>query len=132
MSRGYKHDNVSVHLMMYHYVWIPKRRKKVLIGDVAKRLKVLIKQKSDDIGCEIIQLRVLPDHVHLFIRGNPILSPNGIIMQIKGYTSRILRQEFKQLLKLPSLWTRSYFLSTAGNVSHDVIEKYIREQDAKD
>jgi len=128
MTRGYKHENTSIHLMLYHFIWIPKRRKKILIGKIKDRLKELINLKSRDISCEVVSLEVMPDHVHLFIKGNPQKSPNYIIGQIKGYTSRILRKEFKELLIIPSLWTRSYWVSTAGNVSQAVIRKYIEEQ----
>ena len=133
MTRGYKHENTCVHLMMYHFIWIPKRRKKILIGKIKGRLIELIKNKSTELGCEVISVEVMPDHVHLFISANPKLSPNFIIGQIKGVSSRILRIEFPQLLSIPSLWTRSYWVSTAGNVSQKVIRKYIEEQtDAKD
>ena len=128
MSRGYQHENTSVHLMMYHFIWIPKRRKRILIGKIRTRLIELINNKSAEIGCEVVSLEVMPDHVHLFVRSNPQLSPNHLIGQIKGYTSRVLRLEFHELLFLPSLWTRSYWVSTAGNVSQAVIRKYIEAQ----
>ena len=94
-----------------------------------KRLIDLITEKADEMGCTIINLSVDPDHVHLFIQGSPIQAPNKIIGAIKGYTSKILREEFPHLKsKLPSLWTRSYFVSTHGHVSTETIEKYIEEQ----
>lgn len=128
MTRGYQHENTSVHLMMYHFIWIPKRRKKILQGKIRMRLIELINLKAKELECEVVNIEVMPDHVHLFIQSNPQMSPNHIIGQIKGYTSRILRQEFPELLFLPSLWTRSYWVSTAGNVSQAVIRKYIEEQ----
>ena len=128
MTRGYQHENTSVHLMMYHFIWIPKRRKKILVGKIKDRLIELIYLKAKELECEVVSLEVMPDHIHLFIQGNPQTSANHLIGQIKGYTSRILRKEFKELLFLPSLWTRSYWVSTAGNVSQAVIRKYIEEQ----
>ncbi len=128
MTRGYQHENTSVHMMMYHFIWIPKRRKKILIGKIEKRLRELIQQKAEELNYKIIQLEIMSDHIHLFITGNPRLAPNKLIGQIKGYTSFMLRKEFPELLKLPSLWTRSYWVSTAGNVSQAVIRKYIQEQ----
>lgn len=128
MTKGYQHENTSVHLMMYHFIWIPKRRKRILNGKIKDKLEELIHYKSKELGCKVISLEIMPDHVHLFIKGNPKLSPNYIIGQIKGLTSRILRIEFPELLKLPSLWTRSYWVSTAGNVSQAVIKKYIENQ----
>jgi len=129
MSRGYITEETSVHYMHYHFVWCPKYRRKVLVGTVEKRLKELIKEKAEQLDCKVIALEVQPDHTHLFIQGKPKHSPNLIIGQIKGYTSRILRKEFKELrTRLPSLWTRSYFVSTHGHVSDKVIQKYIEEQ----
>ena len=128
MTRGYKHENTCVHMMMYHFIWIPKRRKKILVGKIKDKLIEIIKHKINKLGCEIVSLEVMPDHVHLFINANPKLSPNYIIGQIKGLSSRVLRIEFPELLSLPSLWTRSYWVSTAGNVSQAVIRKYIEAQ----
>lgn len=89
---------------------------------------MLIKEKAKELESEIVALEVMPDHVHLFLQSNPQLSPNKIIGEIKGYSSRILRKEFPELLSLPSLWTRSYWVSTAGNVSQAVIRNYIEAQ----
>ena len=128
MPRGYQKTATTVYLMNYHFAWIPKYRRKVLTGKLAERLEQLIYEKAQQLECKVIQLRIMPDHVHLFIEGNPKLSPNRIIGEIKGYTSRVLRREFPELLKMPTLWTRSYFVSTAGNVSSQVIEQYIEAQ----
>jgi len=128
MSRGYDKNNTCVYQMLYHLIWIPKRRKKVLVNDIKKRLITLIKEKLMELDCSVVQLKVMSDHVHLFFRSNPKLSPNKIVLQLKGYTSYNLRKEFPELKKLPSLWTNSYFVSTAGNVSKFVIQKYIKEQ----
>ena len=77
---------------------------------------------------EIIRLAIQPDQVYLFIRANPYMLPSDIPRLIKGRSSHDLREEFPQLLKLPSLWTRSFFLTTAGKVSHEIIQKYIERQ----
>jgi putative transposase len=115
--------------MGYHFVWCPKYRRKVLVEQTAIRLDELIRQKAEQLKCKIIALEIMPDHVHLFIQGKPKLSPNTLIGQIKGYTSRMLREEFKELkTKLPTLWTRSYFVSTHGHISDELIQKYIEEQ----
>ena len=129
MPKGYLSSQTCVHFMGYHFVWCPKYRRKVLTGGIERRLKELIKEKAEKMDCKIIALEVMPDHVHLFIQGNPRISPNSIIGQIKGYTSHNLRKEFKDLrTKLPTLWTRSYFVSTHGHISDKMIEKYIEEQ----
>ena len=132
MPRGYSHENTCVHLMNYHFVFCPKYRKHTLVGKVKMRLEELIAEKADELGCEIIESQVMPDHVHLFVAATPILSPNKIIGQIKGYSSKKLREEFNAIKRsLPALWTRSYFVSTAGNVSSDTIQRYIEEQTGK-
>jgi len=132
MPKGYLSSQTCVHFMGYHFVWCPKYRRKVLVGDIEKRLKELIKEKAEKMDCKVIALEVMPDHVHLFIQGNPKISPNSIVGQIKGYTSHSLRKEFKELrTKLPTLWTRSYFVSTHGHISDKIIEKYIEEQKGK-
>jgi putative transposase len=129
MPKGYIQEQTSVHFMNYHFVWCPKYRRPILIGEVEKRLSELIYQKAKEMDCVIIALEIQPEHVHLFIQGRPKLSPNLIIGQIKGFTSRILRKEFDYLAtKLPTLWTRSYFVSTHGHISNAVIKKYIEEQ----
>jgi len=82
---------------------------------------------------EILALEVMPDHVHLFVSVDPSWSPQRIMHALKGSTSRTLRSEFPNpLMRMPSLWTRSFFVSTAGNVSSTTIEKYIAEQRTRD
>jgi putative transposase len=124
MVNQYRHKNTSVTLINYHFVWTPKRRKKILVQDLARRLEKLLYEKSKELECEILALEIMEDHVHLFICCPPTIAPDQIMFRLKGYTSRVLRQEFPHLLKLPSLWTRSYFCGTAGNVSADTIKNY--------
>jgi putative transposase len=103
----------------------------VLIGDVETRLKELLYAKAQEIGAQISQLEVMPDHLHLFVKSLPVNSLHFIVQQFKGYTSRILRQEFKHLLKMPSLWTRSYYCESVGHISEATVRKYIEEQKNK-
>jgi putative transposase len=129
MPKGYSASETSVHFMGYHFVWCPKYRRKVLVGKVEQRLKEAITEQAQKIGCKVLALEIMPDHVHLFIVGSPIMTPNYIIGRMKGYTSHQLREEFSELrLKLPTLWTRSYFVSTHGHISDALIKKYIDEQ----
>jgi putative transposase len=115
--------------MNYHFVWTPKYRRKVIVGNVENRLKSLLNEKCKQLNIEIISLETMPDHVHIFVRTQPIIAPNRIAAALKGYTSRVLRIEFPELKsKLPTLWSRSYFVSTHGHVSTETIEKYIEEQ----
>jgi putative transposase len=90
-------------LLNYHFVFCPKRRRKVLVSKLRDRLETLLTHKTKERGWEIIALEIMPDHIHLFIGVDPEVAPNQIMHALKGYTSRILRQEFPYLLTLPSL-----------------------------
>lgn len=132
MSQAYQHNKSVVYLLNYHFVFCPKRRRKVLVGKVRERLIVLLIEKAKELEWGIIALEVMPDHVHLFMGVDPQVAPNQIMAALKGYTSRVLRQEFPHLLTLPSLWTRSFFVSTAGSVSSRRIEDYIAKQQTRE
>lgn len=125
---SYQHERHTIHLVVYHLIWCPKRRRKVLIGEIKTRLEQIIRDVAQEHGWTILELAVQPDHVHLFLRGDPYTSPSDIARYMKGRSSRVLREEFPELLKLPSLWTRSFFVSTAGNVSAEIIKQYIERQ----
>ena len=115
--------------MNYHFVRCTKYRKKILAGKIQKRLEELLREKAKELNGEILSLAIGDDHVHLFVRTTPIISPNKFIGQIKGYASRILRQEIPEVKsRLPTLWTRSYFVSTHGHISDKMIARYIEEQ----
>src|SRR5260370_6718447 len=124
----YTHEQHTVHLIVYHIIWCPKRRRKVLIGKVAERLEQRIGEVANENAWEVLRLSIQPDHVHLFLRANPYTLPTDIARLIKGRSSHMLREEFAHLKRMPSLWTRSTFYSTAGNVSAEVIEQYIERQ----
>ncbi len=124
----YTYEQHTVHLIVYHIIWCPKRRRKVLIGKVAERLEHLICEVAQENAWEVLQLAIQPDHVHLFLRANPYTLPTDIARLIKGRSSRVLREEFPQIKRMPSLWTRSTFYSTAGNVSAEIIQQYIERQ----
>lgn len=123
----YRHYNHSLGLAVVHLVWIPKRRKSVLIGEVRDRLFQIISEVAKDHDWNIRALEIAPDHLHLFVEIHPTDAINQVVKAFKGRSAYLLRQEFPQLLKLPSLWTNSYFFSTAGNVSADTIERYIND-----
>ncbi|WP_339105796.1 IS200/IS605 family transposase [Haloterrigena salinisoli] len=125
-ASGFDRERTTVHKLQYHFIWCPKYRKSLLEGEVRDRLEALIEMKADELELEILELAIRPDHVHLFITGDPTLAPNKIMQQGKGYSSRHLRDEFD--FGLPSLWARSYFVSSAGDVSSEVIEEYIDAQ----
>jgi putative transposase len=112
-------------------VWIPKRGKAVLVGAVAKRLAALIEEVAAALDVTIVALEIMPDHVHLLVSASSKWAPHQIVHRIKGFTSNVLRDEYPVLRKLPSLWTRSYWCATAGNVSSPTIRRYIESQTKK-
>lgn len=124
----YKRSRNQVYLINYHLIWCPKRRKAVLVGDVKIRLEEIIREISKESGIDVIALEIMPDHVHLFVSAYPTISIHKVVKLFKGRSSHHLRREFSQLLKIPSLWTHSYFVSTAGNISNETVKKYIEMQ----
>jgi len=125
----YRTTSGSVSALTYHLVWCVKYRRKVLIGSIEQRLKELITEKANELKCEIIALEVMPDHVHLCFAALPTDAPQHFANQFKGYTSRYLREEFPNLKsRLPSLWSRSYYVGSAGHVAAETIQRYIEDQ----
>jgi putative transposase len=124
----YQHKNTSVSMVNYHIVFCPKYRRHILVDAIKKRLEEIIRDVALENGWEIIAKEVMPDHVHLFVSADTRTRPEIVVKRFKGRSSRYLRNEFPELLKMPTLWTRSYFLSTAGNVSASTIKKYIEQQ----
>lgn len=129
MKNRWQTSTTSVFNIGYHLIWCPKYRRAVLVNQVAQRLRQLLLQKAAEIGVSIEQMEVMPDHVHLFIKSDPRNSPHYIIQQLKGYTSRLLRLEFGHLrTRLPTLWTRSYYIESVGHISESTARKYIEDQ----
>jgi putative transposase len=125
----YQRDEHRVHLIVYHLIWCPRRRKPILVSTVKERCQQLIEQKCKEQGWFILALAIQPDHIHVFVRVWPMNSAAEVVKELKGITSFHLRKEFREVTsKMPSLWTRSYFASTAGNVSKETIQKYIDAQ----
>ncbi len=122
-------DSSAVYNVSYHVIFCPKYRKKVLVNKVDARLKHLLKEKAKEHGLAIEKMEVMPDHVHVFVRGNPRISIHSIISKMKGYSAFMLRKEFPYLKsKMPCMWTRSYYVETIGNISEATIKKYIENQ----
>jgi putative transposase len=133
MTRTEYAKNVgAVYSLKYHLVWCPKYRRSVLVGDIAARLKELLREKAADLGATIHALEVMPDHVHLFLETDPTRAPAHIAFQFKGFTSNVLRREFPILRsRLPTLWSRSYFIGSVGSVTTSSIQHYIEMQKGK-
>lgn len=132
MRTRWQTNKGSVYNVAYHIIWCPKYRRAILVDSVAERLKTLLYEQASKFGWTIESMEVMPDHVHLFIKANPIDPIARIVAQLKGYTSHVLRTEFIHLKsKLPTLWTRSYYVETIGHISEDTIKRYIEEQKNK-
>lgn len=118
-----------VYSCKYHVVWCPKYRRKVLVDEVEKRLKEIIIEQATRQDTEIIEMEIMPDHVHLLVEVDPQYGIHRFIKNVKGVSSHILRKEFRHLTtKLPTLWTNSYFVSTVGGAPLSVIKQYIESQ----
>ncbi|NES84573.1 MAG: IS200/IS605 family transposase [Moorea sp. SIO2B7] len=130
-EHNYRINPHSVTLLNYHFIWCPKRRKAILTGDIAHRLQSIIFDLCNENNWRLIANEIMPDHVHLFIEADPTFAPSVIIKRIKGRASHHLRKEFPSLLKLPTLWTPSYFVASTGNTSTETVKKYIESQKNK-
>ena len=126
-SFGYRHNNHSVGLATIHLVWIPKRRKPVLRGDIKLRLATILESVASDKGWMIKAKEIAPDHVHLLVEYDEKTAISEVVKAFKGRSSRMLREEFPELTKLPSLWTKSYFYDTSGKVSTAKVMAYIND-----
>jgi putative transposase len=132
MNNRYMQNAGAVFSLKYHVVWCPKYRRPVLEGAVAGRLKALLAEKAAQLALTIHALEVMPDHVHLFVEGDPTRCVAEIVNRLKGYTSHVLREEFPSLRsRLPTLWSRSYYAGSVGHVSAATVERYIAEQKGK-
>lgn len=122
------HNNV-VYRCAYRVVWCPKYRRPVIEGDVADRLKQIIREVAVERECEIIELETMPDQVHLLVECDPQYGIHRLVKQIKARSSRVLRQEFPSLKsRLPTLWTNSYFVATVGGTTSEVVKHYVENQ----
>ena len=128
---NYRKSSHTVYDIKYHIVWVTKYRKPVLGGEVSKRIRDLIREicKSKDV--EIIKGHISKDHVHIFVSVPPHISVSKLVQSIKGKTSRKVMIENKMVSKAfwgRHMWARGYFVASSGNVTDEVIIRYIEEQ----
>ncbi|MHA1409142.1 MAG: IS200/IS605 family transposase [Candidatus Odinarchaeia archaeon] len=120
----------AVYEINYHIVWCPKYRKTVLVGEVKKFLEDQIKTIAETKGWGIIELEVMPDHIHLFISTPPFEAPTNIVKILKGVTAKRLFEKFPELREKKiwegHVWSPSYYIGTAGHISAETIKKYIK------
>ena len=129
METKYFRTKTTGSFINYHFVFCPKYRRKIfLIPHVEERFKELTREACEALRIEILAMVCHKDHVHLFLKCWPSQSPAEIMKKIKGASSHALRDEFPRLSGMSSLWTRSYFVSTAGNVSSETIKWYVDTQ----
>lgn len=129
INMKYKISKNVVYSCKYHIVFCPKYRRPVLVNGVDTRLKELIIAVCNQLNVDIIEMEIMPEHVHLLLEIHPQLGIHKVVKQIKGYSSRILRDEFPWLKsRIPTLWTNSYFVSTVGGAPLAIIKQYIENQ----
>ncbi|MET7402753.1 IS200/IS605 family transposase [Dactylosporangium sp. NPDC005572] len=113
----------------FHVVWCPKYRRRVLGGRIEDRLKQLVREVLEEKGAWLVALEVMPDHVHLLVEVDPQFGIHKLVKALKGRTSRVLREEFPSLRsRLPTLWTNSYFVATAGGAPLAAVKQYVEQQ----
>jgi putative transposase len=125
----YRSNNNIVYSCKYHVVFCSKYRRRVLVDGVDERFREIAQQVADDLRFEIIEMEVMPDHVHMLLEVDPQLGIHKAVKRIKGRTSHDLREEFPWLKRrIPSLWTNSYFVSTVGGAPLSIVKQYIENQ----
>lgn len=130
--QGYRKGSHTVYRLHVHFVFVPKYRKPVLRGDVGLRVRDLIREICNARDYEILQGHIRPDHVHLLLSLPPGAAPSRVMQLVKGKTSIKLLREFRHMRKAfwgRHVWARGYFAASSGNVTDEVVAKYIAEQD---
>ncbi len=132
--RSYRKNSHSKYDLKVHLVWIPKYRKRVLTGKVAERARDLLRQVCMEHEVQIISGKIACDHVHMFISYRPQMALSKLVQYLKGTSSRILLQEFAHLRKQfwgRHLWGRGYMAVSSGNITDEMIQAYIDEQEGE-
>ena len=125
------HDSSDEWRITYHFVWGPMRAKPCLTGQIAQRLEALIEERTSAQEFEPVALVILPDRVYLAAVAPPTLAPHSIMCQVKAYTSRILRDEFPELTRIPSLWTRAYLVMAGDSIVPEEVFRRFEEAQPK-
>lgn len=128
-QKKYHSQNHLTYSCKYHVIFCPKYRRKILVNGIDTRLKELLFEIARKYSFKIIEIEVMPDHVHLLIDCNPRFGIMNCVCKLKGISSTMLRKEFPILKQtMPTLWTRGIFISSVGSVSLDIVKKYIENQ----
>ena len=134
MTTAYRKGSHTVYQCHYHFVFIPKYRKPVLRGEVAVALRDLVREICKSYDIEILKGHVRPDHVHLLLSVPPTMSASRVMNAIKGKSSIRLMRNFRELNRQfwgRHLWSRGYFVATSGNVTDEILKRYIEDQDVE-
>ena len=129
---SYRKTSHSVYDLKYHIVWITKYRKPVLKGEVAIRVRELVRQTCATLDVYIVSGHVSQDHVHLLVSLPPNLSVSDFVQRVKGRSSRRMMDEFNELRRQfwgRHLWARGYFAASTGNVTDEIVKQYIESQE---
>jgi putative transposase len=125
----FESNNNVFYSCKYHVVWCPKFRRPVLVDGVHERLKAILRDVAAEIRTRLIEVEVMPDHVHLLVEVDPQFGIHRFVKRVKGQSSRLLRQEFPKLKsRLPTLWTNRYFVATVGGSPLALVKQYIENQ----
>jgi putative transposase len=130
--RDLRSTNNIAYICRYHLVFCPKYRRNVLVSPIDERLKVILAEQIERWGQELIEMEVLPDHVHLLVGCDPQLGIHRLVKLLKGHSSHVLREEFPALRRrIPSLWTNAYFCATIGVVTLETLKRFVESQKGK-
>lgn len=129
MNSDYRTTETTVYCCRYHVIFCPKYRRKVLINGIDERFKEIVLSMQNEQNFKVLEMEVMPDHVHLLLDVDPTIGINTVVSRIKGKTAHILTREFPEIRRrIPTLWTRSKFIATVGSVSLETVKEYIKSQ----
>ena len=129
MNSNYRTSETTVYCCRYHVIFCPKYRRKILINGIDERFKEIVLSMQGEQNFIVLEMEVMPDHVHLLLDVDPTIGINVVVSRIKGKTAHILTREFPEIRRrIPTLWTRSKFIATVGSVSLETVKEYIKSQ----
>ena len=134
MSRFRKLSQTIWHCQ-YHVVWVPKYRFRILTGKVASETEACVRAFTEQLGCELVELNIQPDHVHLLVLIPPKISVSGYVGTVKGRTAIRIFNRFRKLKEKPywgnHFWARGYCVDTVG-LDSEMVRKYVKYQEQRE
>ena len=125
---SYRSSNKNVSSANYHLIWCSKYRRRVLVGAVEERLKEILGRVAEEVGTEIIEVWVMPDHIHPLVEIPPAVALLEFMWVAKGRSSRLGRAEFAAVRRLGRWWSPSWFCSTVGGAPLEVVRRSVEKQ----